>query len=331
MTQVIYVEEALRSHPRVERIVARFQDRSEIIFCKNYREVFNPKGQNFRLQKLNPALILAEKSGNRVLATPQGFGIGGVHNYYFSHMLNCMYDCRYCFLQGMYQSAHYVVFINYEDFMQDITAKLQAFPADSLYFFSGYDADSLAYEPVTGFLNEFLPFFAKYPQAIFELRTKSANVSALLKRPVLPNVVVAFSLTPNIISQQVEHKVPSVVKRIQSMKLLALQGWRLGLRFDPLIYATNFKELYAELIEDIFSSVPADAIHSVSVGPLRFPAKMYAKLTDLYPEDKLLNHPLQRRQKNYTYAPDKEEDMKQFVLQQVAKYLAKTVIFECQA
>ena len=40
-------------------------------------------------------------------------------------MLNCLYDCRYCFLQGMYRSANYVLYVNYEDFTKDIDTLLE--------------------------------------------------------------------------------------------------------------------------------------------------------------------------------------------------------------
>ena len=269
--QLIYIEESIKHHPRVERILARFKNRCHVIYCAHYREVFNPKNQSFRLQKKNPALILAVKPRPCVLATPQGFGIGGTENYYFSHLLNCPYDCRYCFLQGMYQSANYVLFVNYEDFMEEIRETLEASSSATPYFFSGYDSDSIAYEPVSGFLADFLPFFAECSSAIFELRTKSANVNALLDLPASKNVIVAFSFTPEAISQAVEHKVPSVEKRISRMAELASRGWQIGLRFDPLIHADNFNELYAGLIDAIFEKIPEKSIHSVSVGPLRFP------------------------------------------------------------
>ena len=55
-----------------------------------------------------------------VLEVPDNYGIGAKYNYYFSHKLNCVYDCRYWFLQGLFQSAHYVLFINYEDFMHEL-------------------------------------------------------------------------------------------------------------------------------------------------------------------------------------------------------------------
>lgn len=328
--QIIYIENSIKAHPRVARIVQRFKDRCHIIYCNHYREVFNPKNQNFRLQKQNPALILASKPTPRVLPTPEGFGIGGTQNYYFSHLLNCPYDCRYCFLQGMYQSANYVLFVNYEDFMQEIAQLAEEKSLTQPYFFSGYDADSIAYEPVSGFLADFLPFFEKYPQAIFELRTKSANVNALLQYPAQANVVVAFSFTPAAISEQVENKVPSVAKRIERMAQLAARGWKIGLRFDPLIYATNFKQLYFELIDAIFHQVPADAIHSVSVGSLRFPTKMYQKIVKLYPDEKLLAHSFERRGQQITYSQEREESMKNFVLTHLKRYLSETLIFECQ-
>lgn len=327
--KLIYIEKSIRQHPRTETILYRFKD-AKIIECEHYGEIFNVKSQNFRLQKQNPALILAEKKNNLVLPTPEGFGIGGEQNYYFSHMLNCIYDCRYCFLQGMYHSANYVLFVNYEDFQHAITAKISAIQSHA-YFFSGYDCDSLAYEPVTQFVANFLPFFSKNPLAILELRTKSCNIKSLLKHEALPNCVVAFSFTPEDISVEVEHKVPNVSKRIMAMQQLAQQGWKIGLRFDPLIYKDNFKAQYQQLIAVIFEQLTADQIHSVSVGPMRFPVKMFQKLASLYPADKLLAQPLQKRQQNMTYPEAKENEMKDFVLNELQNYLDKSLIFECNA
>jgi len=119
LTSCIYIESAVRDHPRARGLLDRYHD-LPVVEIERYGEVFNRRAQNFRLQKSNPALIIAHKTGRRVLAAPEGYGLGGDHNYYFSHMLNCIYDCRYCFLQGMYQSAHQVLFVNYEDFGVEI-------------------------------------------------------------------------------------------------------------------------------------------------------------------------------------------------------------------
>ena len=124
MFELIYVEDAVRDHPRTQSILSRYP-RSRVIPCSRYGEVFNRNAQDFRLQKQRPALILAEKHGETVLETPRGYGIGTDKNYYFSHLLNCVYDCRYCFLQGMYRSAHLVLFVNYELFFEGLEEVLE--------------------------------------------------------------------------------------------------------------------------------------------------------------------------------------------------------------
>jgi len=182
MFTLIYIEKGIKDHPRVLQICERFPDIPRVI-CENYGEIFNKKAQNFRLQKKSPSLILANKFKNFLLPIPSHFGIGGKHNYYFSHMLNCIYDCRYCFLQGMYASAHYVLFVNYEDFIQAISDKAAENPDEESYFFSGYDCDSLALEPITYFVDSFLPVFRKEKRAVLELRTKSTNISIAQTAP----------------------------------------------------------------------------------------------------------------------------------------------------
>ena len=60
MIDSIYFEESIAQHPRTKEFFKRFPQATQIP-CSNYKEVFNPSGQNFRLQKKNPALVLAEK------------------------------------------------------------------------------------------------------------------------------------------------------------------------------------------------------------------------------------------------------------------------------
>ena len=115
MIDTIYFEEEIKDHPRALNIFSKFKKVRKILIHR-YGELFNRRNQNFKIQKKNPSLILAKKHDGFVLPTPNGFGLGGTKNFYFSHMYNCIYDCRYCFLQGMYSSANFVLFVNYEDF-----------------------------------------------------------------------------------------------------------------------------------------------------------------------------------------------------------------------
>ncbi len=328
MIETIYIEEAILQHPRVLDIVARFPQARKIT-CGRYGEVFNPKAQNFRLQKQQPALILAEKYKNFALPAPVGYGIGAHKNYYFSHMLNCLYDCRYCFLQGMYQSANYVLFVNYEDFQQDIRQLCLESPDEKLHFFSGYDCDSLALEPVTGFAEQFLPFFATLPNAWLELRTKSTQVRSLLNREPLPRCIVAFSLSPDQIAEKVEAKAPSVARRLDALCKLQEQGWQIGLRFDPLIYQSGYQQQYSELFEQVFSRIDLNRLHSVSLGVFRLPENFFKKVHKLYPEEKLFAGPLVSQQGMVSYKQELEQEMMRYCTEQLLNYIPADKFFPC--
>ena len=117
MIDSIFIEQDVLDHPVSQKVINRLKN-ADVFEIERYQEMFNRRHQNFRIQKQKPALILAKKYDNFVLPAPSGFGIDAQKNYYFSHMYNCIYYCRYCFLQGMYSSANYVLFVNYEDFFK---------------------------------------------------------------------------------------------------------------------------------------------------------------------------------------------------------------------
>jgi len=291
----LYIEDAVADHPRVQALKARYSSVPHIS-CERYGEVFNPKSQNFRLQKQAPALIVARKHSGHVLPAPDGYGAGAGPAYYFSHMLNCLYDCRYCFLQGMYSSAHYVLFVNYEDFENGIDQILADNPdQEQIWFNSGYDGDSLALEPLSGFVEHFVPMFASRPRAVLELRTKSTQVRALTAQEPVDNVVCAFSFTPNKISERLEHKVPDFERRVAAMCDLQQRGWRVGVRFEPLIWCDDFENQYSEMFDRVLQSLDVTKIDSVSIGSFRMPDAFFKRSRELYPLNEVASFTLTRR------------------------------------
>ena len=328
MIETIYVEEAIKNHPRTKFILKKFK-KSRIISINKYGEIFNKRNQNFRIQKANPCLILAHKKDNFVLPAPEGFGIGSSKNFYFSHMYNCIYDCRYCFLQGMYSSANYVIFVNFEDFDISIEKIIENNLDSKVTFFSGYDCDSLALENVTGFAKHILSIFRKYPQMEIEFRTKSIQKEPFLSVKPMPNVILAYSLMPELMSNSLDNKAPSISKRIRVISELASKGWKIGLRFDPLIHGENWKELYQELLENIYNNIFLDNLHSVSFGSLRFPKRMFKDIFKLYPNEPLFASPLSLNNKMISYDIEIEEEMTSFCKNLSLKYINEDQIFKC--
>ena len=317
----IYIESEVLELPVTHTILERFPA-ADIVHCSRYGEIFNRKSQDFRLQKQQPSLILARKHARHVLAAPPGYGVGGRHNYYFSVMLNCLYDCRYCFLQGMYRSANHVVFVNYADFASSIRNAVSSHDeSDEVWFFSGYDCDSLAMEPTIGMADYFIDQFESLDNAWLELRTKSTQIRTLLNRRPAPNVVSAFSMTPDRISTQLENKVPQVAKRIAAMVRLQEKGWKVGLRFDPLIYVPDYRQQYRDLFDQIFSRLDADLIHSVSVGAFRLPKDFYRALERMYPDDQFVAQPFVLHDAMVSYPDEIENDMKDFCLDELGNHI----------
>ena len=328
MIETIYVEKKIKNHPKTKSILKKFK-KSRRIEIDKYAEIFNIRNQNFRIQKANPNLILAHKNDGFVLPAPKGFGIGSSKNFYFSHMLNCIYDCRYCFLQGMFSSANYVIFVNFEDFDMCLKNVIKDNVNTKITFFSGYDCDSLAFENVTGFAKHILPLFEQYPEVDIEFRTKSIQREPFMTIKPMKNVIMAYSLMPDLMSSSLDNKAPSISKRIEVISDLALRGWKIGLRFDPLVYGKDWELLYEDLLEKVYNSISLESIHSVSLGPLRFPKKMFKNILKLYPEEPLFTSPLSRNKEIVSYDSKIEEEMSAFCEKVSLKYLDNSQIFKC--
>ncbi|MDA8020194.1 MAG: DNA photolyase [Thermoanaerobaculia bacterium] len=327
----VYVEDEVREHPRTRAILARLH-KIPHISCTSWSEVFNRRSQNFRLQKRRPGLILAWKRDGYVLPTPEGYGISrgaaGDSNHYFSHLLNCPYDCRYCFLQGMYRSAHYVLFVNYERFFDAVESTVgRTGPG---WFFSGYDADSLALERLTGFASDALTAFRQIEGAHLELRTKSTQIGSLLEVEPFDRAVVAWSFTPDSVSGAVEHGVPSVTRRINALRRVAERGWSIGLRFDPVLACDDFENAYRDLFDQILDAIPDERLHSVSLGPFRLPTAFFRRLEKLHPDDPLVaGGPWQARDGMVSYPPELEQRWVGFVLDELRRRIGEDRLFPC--
>ena len=143
--------------------------------------------------------------------------------------------------------------------------------------------------------------------------------------------MVAFSLSPEIVSGQVEHGVPSLNKRLQAISQLADHGWKIGLRFDPLIAFEGAKQAYEQLCQQLMQACPVKSIHSVSVGVLRFPERMYQKIRRMYPEEAFLAKGLHKRGKMRAYSEEVEHELKNIIRSALADTIDGNQIFSCEA
>ena len=120
----------------------------------------------------------------------------------------CPFDCSYCILQAYLEDKSRAVF--YTNWA-DLESELEKFLAGTGKCASarGELSDSLAYEGIHPGAARLIDLFRRFPEAIFEFKTKSVAIRALLDvRDVPANIVVSWSLNPAALARGEERLAP---------------------------------------------------------------------------------------------------------------------------
>ncbi len=211
----IYVEREVLSHTVTKQFTERFKYAS-VIPIDHYKDVFNRSRQNLHAQETEPALILAANHGTLFYpGAPVCQSFGEEHFMYTSCIMNCLYDCDYCYLQGMYPSGTMVVFVNLEDYFAELDRLLRNHP---VYLCCSYDSDLTALCGLLPHAEAFCRYALTHPDLRLELRTKSAALPFIKELPAAKNIVMAFTLSPQEIISRYEHYTPSLKARLATAK-----------------------------------------------------------------------------------------------------------------
>jgi len=182
----------------------------------------------------------------------------------------CSFGCSYCILQAYLDTKDPIFYTN----IQDMEAELAAFAPSHprLRIGTGELSDSLVFEPATHYAPKILKIFERFPEVVFEFKTKSANVTHLLEYPtVLKNIVVSWSLNPQPIILREEPHTPDLETRLAALDVVQKKGYKIGIHFDPMLASDGWKDRYTELIRQIAAVVIPSQIAWWSLGTLRFP------------------------------------------------------------
>ena len=266
----IYVEKRVKNEKYVKDILAKFP-KSEVIEINHYKDRFNPYFQSFRAQKNAQSLILAKKEPPFIYEASDLIQKQDKNFFYTTPMLNCVYDCHYCFLQGMYPSSNLVLFTNFEDFFEEAEKYYEKL--GNMFLSISYDTDILAVENLFGVAKRWADF-VKDKDIKLELRTKAVNVDF----PYQKNLVFAFSLSPEIVIEKYEKFTPNLNARIKAVKKIINKGFKPVIVFDPIIKVPNFKKVYKEFIQKVFSEIDYKDIESIVYGTFRMNSTQFKSI-----------------------------------------------------
>lgn len=320
----IYVEDNALNYPNTEKILSHFKS-SKIININHYKDLFCRNHQNFHEEKNSPSLILAVKKDKLIYkGSSMCDDFGNDNFYYTSSIMNCIYNCEYCYLQGMYPSAHIVIFVNIDDIFKEVEKKLKK---SSIYLCVSYDTDILALEQILGYGFKWLSFAKSHTNLKLELRTKSTGFNYINNFKSLDNVIIAWTLSPEPICSKYEHGTPTLKNRLTSIKRAINMGWKIRLCFDPLLYVNDYEEIYVNFLKEAFKEIPSSSICDVSIGVFRV-SKDYMKIMrKVNPESILLNFPFETNMGTCSYSIEITNSLISCVYNEVKRYIPEEKIY----
>ncbi|MBR2751009.1 MAG: radical SAM protein [Clostridiales bacterium] len=321
----IYVEKAASDHPLTQAILARFS-KSVIIPVGHYKDVFNRPRQNFGIQKQSQALILAKNRGASIFpGAPVCQDFGYDHFYYASSIRNCIFDCDYCFLKGMYGSGNIVVFVNLEDTFSELEKLLAEHP---VYLCISYDTDLIALESLTGFTSRWIEFTRTHKDLTIEIRTKSFRKDIYDKTEPCDRVIFAYTISPRSIIERYESKTATLSERIAAASYAMAKGFPVRLCFDPIIYCKDWKDAYSSMIQEVSENIDMHQLKDVSIGSFRIPSDYIHKLRRDFPSSPVCQFPYENINGVFQYPEKIRAGMEDYLGSLLQNLISKDRIYK---
>lgn len=321
---IIYIEQSLKNNQSAKIIIDKVNP-DAVIKINNYKEILNQTNSDWLFNKRYQKIILAKREHEFYY---KGAGLtsnmGYTHFYYNTLALNCLYHCEYCYLQGMYNTPHLVLFLNNNDFIfhtQQLIKKLNS----KIYLALSYDTDLPALEKYYPYCQEWIEFANKEKNIDIEIRTKSANIDFIEQSKPSKNVILSFTLSPEYIQKKYEPLTPSLQQRLNAVKKAVEKNCNVMLCFDPVIYFSTYKDVYKEFFQYIFSHIDPKKIYACSIGTFRMNNDFIKRIRkNNHPSD-IYYYPYKVHNKTASYPDVIKQQMLDFLNQELMSYSIKNL------
>jgi spore photoproduct lyase len=324
----IFISKSSYKEEMVKNALNQFK-KSEVIILNDKEK---PEYSNYHpIEKGKKWLFFTKNIGGLLKPCPCTPQYISCNYFVLNPVLNCNFDCAYCFLQLYLNNPIITVNTNFEDFDREVSSFKNSYPGKFLRIGSGQWSDSLSMD---GFLNispRLIKKIAAIPGTILELKTKSNKIESILDYPESPNnVVISWSVNPDKIIKGQEYKTSTLSERINAAKKCQDKGYLIGLHFDPLIHYPGWEEDYSNLIKYIFENLEKERIIWISLGSLRFAPKLKPIIQSRFPKNSLITGEL---------IPGKDEKLRyfkkiriwlyKFIFNEIIRYDKDAFIYLC--
>ncbi|MCP4074969.1 MAG: DNA photolyase [Gammaproteobacteria bacterium] len=213
---------------------------------------------------------------------------------------NCGYGCSYCSIQSFFDGKQ----INFDKGFADKLKNLKLDPDKIYHIGTGQSSDSLMWGNSHGVLDAVIDFAHANPNVILELKTKSANVSHLVRSDTPKNILCTWSLsTPTLIRHE-EHGTASLEKRLAAARQVADAGFIVGFHFHPIIHYDHWSEDYQAVVKQLTSQFGTSEVALISLGTLTYIKSVMREIRKKAIPSQILKMPLVDADGKLSYPDD---------------------------
>jgi len=298
----IYIENKIKNHANTTLILEKLNFTEDIIFFDDILDLIKSINPVYHPKERSKSLVFSSIRGEILRKCPGTCGHICCNYFVINLYVGCPINCSYCILQSYLNQPFTIINVDIETIFTELDFILKNNQDKIFRIGTGELGDSLVYDYITNFSTKFISFFSNYSNSIFEFKTKTDNIDNILKIQSKGNIVVGFSVNPQIIIDKDENNSSSLSERIEAMKQLIEKGYKISLHFDPIVNIDNFDAEYKNVIEQIFCVLKPQNIAWISLGTFRYTPELKNMIEYNYPESNLLNDEfIENQDKKYRY------------------------------
>src|SRR5579875_1840359 len=235
-------------------------------------------------------LVVLRRRSPFVMACPAGGAEFACCGYLIMALAsNCPMDCSYCFLQEyVANNPGFQVFGNYAEAFDELEVLTRRAPSRHFRIGTGELADSLAFDHLTGLSLDLVAFFARQPNLLLELKTKTDEIGNLLRVDPQGRVLVSWTLSPHAVFASSEHRTAPPTLRIAAARKLSEAGYKVAFHLDPIFAYPDAARDYVAVLDELFDTVAPARIAFISLGGLRMTPGLRQAARRRFPADPML-------------------------------------------